>query len=97
MAKVTANRVLSLLVSFILVAAFALPASALAAQPQVEVENHTGAGQTAVSDISIDGVDAPAPAQEANGYAAGASTAENKPATESKPAAEKTPAAAPVR
>ena len=48
MLKTTANRTLSLLMSLILVAAFALPVPALAAQPRVEIENHTAGGQKAV-------------------------------------------------
>lgn len=57
------KRILALVASLALVAAFALPATALAAQSEVEVENHTAAGQTAISGISIDGVDAPAAGQ----------------------------------
>ncbi len=54
------KRILSVLVSFTLVAAFALPVPALAAQPQVEVDNHSASDQMVVSGISIDGVEAPA-------------------------------------
>ena len=53
------KRAMSLVVSFALVAAFALPTTAFAAQSEVQVENHTASGQTVVHGISIDGVDAP--------------------------------------
>ncbi len=75
MLKTTANRTLSLLMSLILVAAFALPVPALAAQPRVEIENHTAGGQKAASGITIDGVDAPTPGKALDNMAQ-ASTAE---------------------
>ncbi len=52
------NKAFSTFISITLVAAFALPATALAAQPEVQVENHTTGMQT-VSKLSIDGVEAP--------------------------------------
>ena len=75
MLKTTANRTLSLLMSLILVAAFALPVPALAAQPRVEIENHTAGGLKAASGITIDGVDAPTPGKALDNMAQ-ASTAE---------------------
>ena len=61
------KRVMSLVVSFALVAAFALPTTAFAAQSEVQVENHTASGQTVVHGISIDGVDAPVAGAQLDG------------------------------
>lgn len=53
------RRVIAFIASLALATAFAFPASALAAQTDVSVENHAGAGKTTVSGISIGDVDAP--------------------------------------
>ena len=56
------SRVLSTVVAFVLVAAFAMPATALAVQTEVEVDNHALAGdQPTVSGLVIDDVAAPNP------------------------------------
>lgn len=49
----------SALASMLLAISLGCPAVALAAQPEVEVENHTAAGAQAVSELLIDGVEAP--------------------------------------
>ncbi len=50
------NKAFSTFISITLVATFALPTTAFAAQPEVQVENHTTGMQT-VSKLSIDGVE----------------------------------------
>ena len=56
------SRALSTFVAFVLVAAFAMPATALAVQTEVEVDNHALAGdQPMVSGLVIDDVAAPNP------------------------------------
>ena len=56
------TRVLSTVVAFVLVTAFAMPATALAVQTEVEVDNHALAGdQPTVSGLVIDDVAAPNP------------------------------------
>ncbi len=56
------SRVLSIVVAFVLVTAFAMPATALAVQTEVEVDNHALAGdQPTVSGLVIDDVAAPNP------------------------------------
>ena len=56
------TRFLSVFMSFVLAASFALPATAFAAEKEVRLDNHTAAeAATVVSGIAIDGVDAPQP------------------------------------
>lgn len=71
------KRVVSLVVSLALVAAFALPTTAFATQSEVLIENHTTAGQTVIHGISIDGVDAPAVGKQLDDEAV-VTTAENE-------------------
>ena len=54
------KKSLSVLVALMLVFAFSLPATAFAAKPEVQVDNHTAAGeQKTLTQIRIDDVDAP--------------------------------------
>lgn len=54
------SKALSVFMSIVLACAVAVPTAAFAAQPEVQIENHTnGNALTVVSGITIDGVDAP--------------------------------------
>lgn len=60
MIRARVNKFISIVISIVLVSAFALPASAFADTSSVKVENHTiSTGQKPLTDITIDGVDAP--------------------------------------
>lgn len=77
MEKTVFRKALSALMSIVLISALSLPATALAAQPEVQVDNHAAANGKVVSGIVIDGVDAPVVGDALDGDAV-VSTAEGE-------------------
>ncbi|MBR3318015.1 MAG: hypothetical protein IKG21_09400, partial [Atopobiaceae bacterium] len=64
------DRIISCILSVVMITSVCVPAPALALMADVEVENHSqGNGETTVSGLEIDGVSAPAAGQELDGDA----------------------------